>query len=415
MLSIKIAKSFVVLIVIFFFASGTCAADWPQFHGPNRDNISTEKGLLKQWPEKGPELLWTVKGLGHGFSSVSIASSIIYTAGNIGDDTVITAMDTNGKILWQEKNGPAWKNEKYYPGTRGTPTVDGGKLYHQSPLGSVICMDAKTGTSFWQVNVLDTFGSKPPRWALAESLLIDGDNVISCPGGPQACMVALDKKTGSVVWKSSGLDELAGYASPAITEVKGLRIIMTLTSKSFIGVNADAGKLLWQVKHESYADENVLVPVVQGDQVFISTLKTGSAKWKIDVKDGKASLKELWRSQELDNHHGGIVLVNNNLYGSSTFKNSNQLICMDWETGENKFMDKATGKVSLTCADGMLYTLSIDRLVSLVLPTSTGQKVISSFNIPKGGVGKSWAHPVVCESKLYIRHSDFLYAYSVKK
>ena len=417
MLSIKIAKSFSVLIVIFFMANGPYAAGkkpcWPQFHGPNRDNISTEKNLLKQWPEKGPELLWTVKGLGHGFSSMSIASGIIYTAGNIENDTVITALDTNGKILWQEKNGLAWKKD--YPGTRGTPTIDGGMLYHQSPLGSVICMDAKTGTSFWQVNVLDKFSSKPPRWGLAESLLIDGDHVISCPGGPQTCMVALDKKTGSVVWTASGLDELAGYASPAITELRGLRIIVTLTSKSVIGVNADTGKLLWQVEHKTYADENVLIPIVQADQVFISTLQNGSAKWKINVNDGKVTLRELWRSQELDNHHGGVILINKNLYGSSTFKNSNQLVCLDWETGENKFMDKATGKVSLTYADGMLYTLSIDRLMSLVLPTSAGHKLISSFNIPKGGKGKSWAHPVVCDGRLYIRHGDFLYAYSVKK
>jgi outer membrane protein assembly factor BamB len=416
--SIKIAKSiFVLSIIIYFIANTAYAADksscWPQFHGPNRDNISTQKDLLKQWPEKGPEILWTAKGLGHGFSSMSIASGIIYTAGNIEDDTVITALDTNGKILWQKKNGEAWKKD--YPGTRGTPTIDAGRLYHQSPLGSVICMDAKTGKSFWQFNVLDRFNSKPPRWALAESLLIDGDHVISCPGGPQTCMVALDKKTGSVVWTASGLDELAGYASPAITEVGGLRIIITLTSKSIIAVNADTGKLLWQVKHESYADENVLIPIVHDDHVFISTIKAGSAKWRINVNDGKASLHELWRTQELDNHHGGVILINNNLYGSSTVKNSNELVCLDWETGKNKFMDKATGKVSLTYADGMLYTLSIDGLMSLVLPTSAGHKVVSSFNIPQGGEGKSWAHPVVCDGRLYIRHGQFLYAYSVRK
>ncbi|MHC4131074.1 MAG: PQQ-binding-like beta-propeller repeat protein [Planctomycetota bacterium] len=408
---------FAVLIGGYFSMSAVYAADespcWPQFHGPNRDNISTETGLLKQWPEGGPELLWTVEGLGHGFSSMSIASGMIYTAGNIEKDTVITAINTDGKVLWQKKNGEAWKKD--YPGTRGTPTIDGEKLYHQSPLGNLICMDAKTGEAVWQVNVLDKFNSKTPRWALAESLLIDGDNVISCPGGPKTCMAALDKKTGETVWTAPGLDELAGYSTAVITECDGLRIIITLTSKAIIGVNADTGELLWHVKHESYADENIIAPIVHDGHVFISTLETGSVKWKLNVKDGEASLEKLWDTRELDNHHGGVILIKGNLYGSSTFRNSDELVCLDWETGEKKFMDKATGKVSLTYADGMLYTLSIDRLMSLVLPTSSGHKVVSSFKIPKGGKGKSWAHPVVCDGYLYIRHGQFLYAYNVRK
>ncbi|MHC4152825.1 MAG: outer membrane protein assembly factor BamB family protein, partial [Planctomycetota bacterium] len=263
---------FAVLIGGYFSMSAVYAADespcWPQFHGPNRDNISTETGLLKQWPEGGPELLWTVEGLGHGFSSMSIASGMIYTAGNIEKDTVITAINTDGKVLWQKKNGEAWKKD--YPGTRGTPTIDGEKLYHQSPLGNLICMDAKTGEAVWQVNVLDKFNSKTPRWALAESLLIDGDNVISCPGGPKTCMAALDKKTGETVWTAPGLDELAGYSTAVITECDGLRIIITLTSKAIIGVNADTGELLWHVKHESYADENIIAPIVHDGHVFIS-------------------------------------------------------------------------------------------------------------------------------------------------
>jgi outer membrane protein assembly factor BamB len=406
-----------VLVIVYIPMNAVSAAEqspcWPQFHGPNRDNVSSETGLLKQWPKEGPDLLWTAKGLGHGFSSMSIASGMIYTAGNIEKDTVITALNTDGEILWQKKNGQAWKKD--YPGTRGTPTIDGPRLYHQSPLGSLICLDAKTGEDFWQLNVLDKFNSETPQWALAESLLIDGDHVISCPGGPKTCMVALDKMTGETVWMAPGLNELAGYNSAVITECEDLRIIITLTSKAIIGINADTGEILWHVKHESYADENIMAPIVHDSHVFISTLETGSVKWKINVEDGKASLEKLWDTRQLDNHHGGVILKNGNLYGSSTFRNSDQLVCLDWETGEKKFMDKATGKVSLTYADGMLYTLSIDRLMSLVLPTSTGHKVISSFNIPKGGKGKSWAHPVVCDGRLYIRHGQFLYAYDIRK
>jgi len=385
---------------------------WPQFHGPNRDNLSAEKGLLKNWPEQGPDLLWTARGLGHGYSSVSIAAGMIYTAGNIEKNTVVTALDLDGKVVWQVKNGKAWTRDR--PGTRGTPTIDGDRLFHQSPLGNVVCLEARTGKKIWELNVIDKFKSKTSTWALAESLLIDGEHVICCPGGPQTCMVALDKNTRAVVWKAPSTSELAGYASPTLAECQGLRIIITLTSKGIIGVNADTGELLWHVKHESYADENVLMPIYHDGHVFISTLRAGSVKWKINVKDGKASLEEIWRTKELDNHHGGVLLLNGNLYGTSTLRNSNLWVCLDWETGEKKYMDKGVGKGSLTYADGMLYTLSENGNMGLVRPAPAGYELVSSFKIPKGGKGNSWAHPVVCGGRLYIRHGEFLYAYSVR-
>jgi len=387
-------------------------ASWPQFHGPNRDNHSTETGLLKQWPEGGPALLWTAQGIGHGYSGVSIASGMIYTAGSIGKNTVITALSMDGKVLWQVENGPDWTGD--HPGTRSTPTVDGDRLYHQSPVGSLLCLEARTGRKLWQINTLEKFQSKTSTWALAESLLVDGDRLICCPGGPQTCMVALDKMTGSVVWKAPSTGELAGYGSPMLVELDGLRIITTLTAKAVIGVNADTGELLWHVKHESYADENIMIPIVHDGHLFISSLKAGSVKWKLNVNDGKVSLAELWRTQELDNHHGGIVLVGGNLYGNSTFRNSKRWVCLDWESGANKHMDKGVGKGSLTCADGMLYTLSENGRMGLVRPTPTGQELVSSFQIPKGGKGKSWAHPVVCNGRLYLRHGNFLYAYALR-
>ena len=390
---------------------------WPQFHGPNRDNLSTEEGLLKKWPVNGPPLLWTTKGLGHGFSSISIADGMIYTAGSIGSHTVVIALDFDGKVLWKVKNGKAWTGA--HPGSRGTPTIDGDRLYHQSPHGRIVCLNAKTGDILWQFNIIKKFNSKTPRWALAESLLVDGDHLISCPGGPQTCMVALDKTNGSVIWKAPSIGEVAGYASPTLFEYKGLRMITTLTAKSFIGVNADTGELLWRIKHETYYDENIMKPIFHDGEVFISTVVLGSVKWKVYVKDGKVSLEEIWRTQQLDNHHGGVILVNENLYGASTVRNSfgqglsQVLVCLDWKTGRRTYMDKCV-EVSLTYADGMLYALSIDGVMGLVQPTPFGHKLVSHFKIPKGGKGKSWAHPVVCGGRLYIRHGEFLYAYRLR-
>jgi len=384
---------------------------WPQFHGPNRDNISTETGLLKKWPVNGPALMWTARGLGHGYSSVSIADGIIYTAGSIDKHTVVTALDLGGRTLWQVKNGEAWTGA--HPGSRGTPTIDDDRLYHQNPHGNLICLGAKTGDILWQLNLVEEFGSTIPRWALAESLLVDGDHLISCPGGPRTYMVALDKEDGAVIWASPSTGELAGYASPALFEFRGLRVITTLTAKSFIGVNADTGALLWRVKYESPYDENIMMPIFHEGYVFISTPVAGSAKWQVNVTNGSVSLEEMWHTPELDNHHGGVVLVNGNLYGSSTVRNKNLLVCLDWKTGWRKYRGRCIGKASLTYADGMLYALSIDGVMGLVRPTGRGYELVSYFEIPNGGKGKSWAHPVVCGGRLYIRHGEFLYAYDL--
>jgi outer membrane protein assembly factor BamB len=388
------------------------APAWPQFHGPKRDNISTETDLLKRWPKGGPKLLWTAKGLGHGFSGVSIARGRIYTAGNDGNDTVVTALDADGQTQWRKTIGEAWKGS--HPGTRATPTIDGDRLYYETPLGDLACLEAKTGRKLWGLNILREFNGKNIFWALSESVLIDGDRVICCPGGTEGGVVALDKKTGKVVWKCVTGDQ-AGYASPILVERKGLRILITLTLKAMVGVNADTGKLLWRVEHLSYADENVLKPVYHDGEVFVSTVKAGSAKWRIDVEDGSASVKELWRSKQMDNHHGGVVLLDGYLYGASCVYNGAKWICLDWRTGKMQYAERGVGKGSLTVAGGMLYLLGEGGWMGLVTPSPTAHTVVSYFKLPPGGEGRWWAHPVVCGGRLFLRHGEFLYAYDIRE
>lgn len=385
---------------------------WPQFHGPTRSNTSDETSLLKQWPEGGPELLWAASGLGHGYSTVSVAHGRIYTAGNIGGRTVVTAMDMAGEVLWRADNGQAWTGDR--PGTRGTPTVDGDRVYHESPHGDVICLEAATGEKVWGLNILDEFNSRNIPWALSESLLIDGDHVICSPGGPEASVVALDKRTGDVVWKAPSTGDLAGYASPMLAEHDGLRMILTMTLKAAIGVNADTGNLLFRIEHVSYADENILAPIYHEGHLIVSSLAVGTVKWKLDVADGKVSLAEVWRSKQLDHHHGGVVLVGGYLYGSGAAFNKGKWICVDVRTGKHTYAEVGVGKGSLTYADGMLYTLGEKGTVGLVPATPTEHKVVSRFSLPAGGEGPSWAHPVVCGGRLYVRHGEFLYAYDIR-
>ena len=235
-----------IAAVAILLLSGSIArpADWPQFHGPDRSNRSAATGLRKSWPAEGPELLWTARGLGHGFATVSIAGGRIYTSGNIDDKTVITALDLDGRHLWQAENGPSWT--KSVPGTRSTPTIDEDRLYHESPLGELVCLAASSGKRLWGLNLLETFRSQNINWGLSESVLIDGDRLICCPGGPETAIVALDKFHGTTIWKSPSAGDLAGYASPSLGKYRGLRMIFTLTARAILGVNADSGALLFR-------------------------------------------------------------------------------------------------------------------------------------------------------------------------
>ncbi len=406
----------IIQIILFACLALPAWADgpsWRQFHGPNQDNKSPDTGLLERWPDGGPELIWSAEGLGYGYSSVSIAQGRIFTSGNIDEKTVVTALNADdGEILWQTPNGPAWNDP--VGGTRGTPTIDGDRVYDESPLGELVCLEAATGNKIWGLNILEAFEGENIFWGLSESVLIDGDRLICCPGGKTA-MVALDKMTGEVIWKAPSVGEPPSYATPTLAEYQGLRMIITLSLKSMIGVNADTGDLLWQVEFSTLHNENVLQPVYHDGQVFVSGLKTGAVKWKIKVDGQRASVEEVWRSEQMDNHHDHVILLDGYLYGSSTIRNNGKWICLDWETGEMQYAEDGVGKGTVTYADGMLYTLAERLIVGLVKPTPTGHEVVSQFTLTPQGKAPSWAHPVVCGKRLYLRHAGTLYVYDVAK
>lgn len=383
---------------------------WPRFHGPNFDNKSPDTNLRKSWPPEGPPLKWKVTGIGEGYSSVTLADGRIFTAGNIDNRTVITALDLNGKILWQADNGPAWTGS--YPGTRSTPTIDGPRVYDLSPLGQLTCFEAATGKPLWTVNILERFRARNITWALAESVLIDGDRVICSPGGPVASVVALNKFTGDLVWTAASTGDLAGYASPSIGEFAGRRIIFTMLAKAVIGVDADRGELLFRHEHVTSWDVNVLMPIYYQGCLFVSSgYGTGAKLLQLVPKGKNVDVKLLWHERLLDNHHGGVLLLDGYLYGSN---HRGRWVCLNWATGEVMYQAAGVGKGSLTYADGMFFVLSERGEVGLVEADPRAHHVISQFRLPPGGSGPSWAHPVVIGGTLYIRHGDVLYAYDVR-
>lgn len=384
---------------------------WPGFQGPRGDNLSDDTGLLQAWPEEGPPLVWTATGIGGGYSSVSLAQGLIFTAGNINDQSVVSAIDLQGTIKWQTPAGGAWTGS--HPGTRSTPTVDEDRIYFQNPLGELFCLETATGKPRWNVNVLDRFGAANITWALAESILVDGNRVISTPGGQRTAVVALDKLTGETVWQSPSAEgDAAGYATPTLVEHGGKRLLFTFTAKAIICVDADNGTLYWRVPHETSYDVNALKPIFLDGHLFVSSgYGTGSRLLKVEIADDKVSAEEVWKNPELDNHHGGVLLKDGYLYGAMFNRG---WACLEWTTGRTMYTERGVGKGSLTCADGMLYTLSEQLTMGLVAAGPDKFEVVSKFRLPSEGEGPSWAYPVVCGGHLYLRHDDSLFCYDVR-
>ena len=391
--------------------------DWPQFHGPRRDNISTETGLLKRWPKGGPKRVWKTKGLGHGWATVAIANGRLYTAGNIESKTVITAFDLTGNRLWLSAGVPAFTRSP--PGARATPTIVGGRLYHINGNGHIICLDTDTGRRIWTVNMLTRFRGRNVRWAVAESLLVDGPRVICCPGGEKVAMAALDAKTGKTVWTCTGLGDKPGYVTPILVEYGGLRQVVTIMANYAIGADADTGKLLWKYEHKVPYEANCVTPLYHDGHVALAgTWGRGATRLKLTVTDRACAVAEVWRTKELDCEHGGIVLIDGYLYGQADGNHKRRhLACLDVKTGKTMWTSpRLAGQRSATVsvADGMLYVLSDRGEVALVRPSPKRLEIVSQFDLPKDGKGQAWAHLVICGGRLYIRHGEFLHVYDVR-
>jgi outer membrane protein assembly factor BamB len=391
-------------------SASALAADWPQWRGPARDGLSTETGLAKSWPSDGPKVLWAMNGLGEGYGSLCIADSHIYVQGRKGNDSVVHALTrATGKIEWSSPIGE-YLDQDRGGGARGTPTLDGDKLFVLSENGDLVSMKTAGGSVLWRKNILKDFNGHNPHWHLSESPLIDGDSLIVTPGGSGAGVVKLEKSTGKMIWACKDLNEDAGYSSCIVHDVEGVRTIMTLTSRAGIGVRASDGKLMWHYEKVANGTANCTTPIYSGGKVFYtSNYGTGCALLDLKAKDGKVDATEVYFNREMQNHHGGVVLVKDHVYGCS----GSILTCLEFKTGVVAWKNRSVGKGSLTYADGMLFLLSENNVAGLAEATPTEYKETGRFRIDDQGK-PSWAYPVVSGQRLYIRNQGTLTCYDVK-
>jgi outer membrane protein assembly factor BamB len=403
--------------IIFFWSVAACddvfpaGPFWPQFHGPRRDNISAETGLLADWPEGGPKLLWTFPECGAGYAAPSIAEGRIFTTGDFGGEEMVLALDLDGKLLWKRPSGPAWRGSA--PGARATPTWVEGVVYQMGPTGFISAVRAATGAEVWAVDARKRFGSEGGAWALAENVLVEGKMVLCTPGGEKGRIVALDRETGATVWANTEIDEPAAYCSPVIATRGGVRIFITLMLRSVVGIDVATGKLLWKQRHKTSYDLNATAPVLAGDRFFIASgYGTGGRLFEIAPDGG--SIRQIWSAKDLDNCHTGVLLIDGHLYGSGCRQSKKGFACVDLARGSTVWTDKEIWKVSLAWAEGRFYCYGFEGRVSLLEAGPAGAKVKGAFQMPSKDIYDCLAHPVVCGGRLYIRHGDFLYVYDVR-
>ena len=427
---------------IFCFAAVLCfspvlfasTVSWPVFHGVHRDNVSTETGLLKSWPEGGPKLLWKASIIGNtefpGYSSVTVSDGRVFTTGNIQTGETdqeahayIFALNENtGEELWRYRLGPAWTERGQFPGERGTPTIDGDKVYAYSARGQIVCLDAAAGTKIWDRDLRAEYEVTLPTWAFAESLYIDGDKIIAWVGGEKASVVAMNKTTGTTLWETPGTGQRGNYASMTLFDFAGQRIYANMNQAGILAVNAETGKILFDIPHKTDWDVMATTPYFFDGNLFITSgYGTGARLYRLNAQRETITPELIWENKEFDNQHGGVVIKDGYAYASTHHHGSQRTwMCIKLEDGsiawQHRGREMSMG--AITCADGMLFCLSQQEgTVALLKATPERYEELGRFTLPQteegGGVGMFWAHPVVCNKKLFLRHGNFLYCYDI--
>jgi outer membrane protein assembly factor BamB len=400
------------------------ASDWPQWRGPQRAGTSNETGLLKQWPKEGPKLLWQVNDLGDGYSTPAVVGNRIYLMSNRGmDNEFVQALSIqDGKPIWTTRVGNVGNPNQNppYAKARSTPTVEGNFVYVLGSDGDLACLEAKTGKIRWQKNIRKEFGGEPGEWAYAESPLVDGDVVVVTPGGAQATMAAVNKKTGVVIWKSAipGGDP-AGYASAIMVPGGGRKQYVQLLSKGLVGVDAKTGQFLWRYKEAAKGPAQYFTPIGRGEFVYAGALGVGGGLLRLKPDGSGVAAEPVYFERGLPNGIGGAVLVGDYLYGTEV---GQKLVAVDFATGKVKWQADKFGWSSLASADGLLIAHGINGDIALVEATAEAFREKGRFVPPaqpeKKKVGSypegAFAYPVIAGGRLYIRDLGTLWAYDIK-
>ncbi len=401
------------LLAIIVPDMGVSGADCPRFRGPAGDGLFPETGLLKEWPEGGPKLAWSVTGLGRGFSSAVVVDGMVYVTGM--DDQqqgYLFAFDLGGSPKWKVPYGPEMPQKgPAVAGTRGTPNVVGDRVFVMDSYAKLITFDPKSGKLMNSVDLLKLCGAKQARFGFAECVLVDGKKVICTPGGPNASLVALDKDMGEKIWQSKGLSQQSAYCSARLVQHGNRRLIVTLVEKGIVAIDPETGNVLWQHEQPNRFGVRASPPLYADGRIYFCA-GGGSGGIQLTLSDDGLSVTTKWTDKTLDPQMHGVVLVDGCIYGTAQSANKG-LVCLDWMTGKVMWNAPEVKMASVVSADGMLYVYGDDGTVRLVKPSREAFTPAGQFTITQGSE-QHWAHPTIANGRLYIRHGDALMAYEIK-
>ena len=398
---------FILTILIGIFCQGLNSQEISQWRGPDRTGIYNETGLLKKWPDPGPKLIWHFNELGEGYSSASVTSAGVYTTGMISGNGYVFALNHQGKLLWKKEYGREWNDS--HSGARSTPLVIGDKLYLISSYGKLVCMDCSDGRIVWSIDFMKDHGARNITWGITENLLSDGNILYCSPGGEDVNVVALDRNTGKIIWKSKGNGEKSAYCSPMIINLPRRKILVTMMERSIHGFDAATGTLLWRFGHINQYSVHPNTPLFNNGLLYC-TSGYGNGGVMLRLAADGSSVTQVWKNDKPDPKIGGVVALNGRIYGGGD--NNRRLFCLDWHTGKELFQLNQLAPANIIANDGLLYIYSEGGKVALVEPKTDGFNIISSFQVPRG-TGPHWAHLVIKNKKLYVRHGSSLMVYDV--
>ncbi|WP_347840239.1 PQQ-binding-like beta-propeller repeat protein [uncultured Draconibacterium sp.] len=404
------------LIFLLLAISFSLTAQVTQWRGPNRDGHFSDSTLLKEWPQDGPALLLEVEGIGKGYSSAIADGEMIYATGMIDTLDYLTAINPDGSFKYQVAYGRSWSRS--FPDTRSTPVIESDRIYVQSGMGTVSCIDKESGEKIWVVNVDQDFESEYHIWGNSETPLVVDDLVIASPGGKKASVVALNKMTGETVWQVKPFEGTRGYASACVYQWNQHRFILATIGTHLLALQPESGELLWTYRWhnpEKWPQPGLIwtnTPTFKDNRIFLSMGYDYPAVM-LEMDSLATGVTEVFRDQTFDNHHHGVILHDGFLYGSNWQNNKKgKWLCMNWKSGEIMYVAAWDTKGSMVMADGLLYCYNERGSVGLVKPDPEGFELVSEFKIKKGA-GPHWAHPFIGEHKLLIRHGDALMVYNI--
>ena len=410
-------KPAIFLLALFCLFACTQSPKITEWRGSNRSGIYHEKNLLKSWPEEGPKIIWETEAIGNGYSSPIITDEFVYVTGEIDSLGYLFKFDQNGKEIWRSNYGGEWTQN--FVGSRGAPTLVDDLIYVCSGVGDIYCLDTETGEKIWNKNMITDFGGVSPRFGFAQALVVDSEKVFCQPGGEQDNAVALNRFSGDLIWSSKCIGESPSYNSPKLIEQGGKKILVTFSAYHLLGIDTGNGNLLWSHEQTNTKPEerepgngDTHANTVLFDDGFIYySAGDGNGGVKLKLSDDGTSIEQVWQTANLDNYMGGIVKIGKQLYSSSHKKK--QLIAIDCESGAETDSLK-TGRGSTIFADGMIYFCNEQGSVFLIEPSLSGMKEISSFKLKKG-TREYFAHPVIHNGVLYLRHGNYLGAYEISQ